>query len=105
MFFGEDILYLSASSNNLLELHSKIVNAVAPSQELIESYFELDNFVPHMTLGKTSYGLTKQELKDMAKSVEEELIPYPILNVNFVRVYQEIEPNKYIKYEDIPFGE
>ncbi|WP_205418608.1 2'-5' RNA ligase family protein [Paraliobacillus sediminis] len=105
MFFGEDILYLSASSNNLLELHSKIVNAVAPSQELIEKYFELDNFVPHMTLGKTNYGLSKQELKDMAKSVEEEIIPYPKLNVNFVRVYQEMEPNKYIKYVDIPFGE
>lgn len=105
MFFGEDILYLSASSSHLNELHNNIVNAVAPSQELIDKYFELDNFVPHMTLGKTTYGLSKQELRDMAKLAEEEISPYPILNVNSVRVYQEIETYKYVKYEDISLGE
>lgn len=104
MFFGEDILYLSASSKQLSTLHNNMVSAVGPSNELIEKYFELDNFIPHMTLGKTAYGLTKQELRDMAKMAEKEISPYPIINVNCVRVYQEIEPNKYVKFDDIPLG-
>jgi hypothetical protein len=55
-----------------------------------------------MTLGKTDYGLSKKELKEMGKSAEKELNPFPTFDVKFVRVYQEIEPNKYIKYLDIP---
>lgn len=79
-FFWEEILYLSVSSKQLHSLHNNIVNAVAPSKELIEKYFELDNFVPHMTLGKITYGLSKQELRDMARLSETEISPYPILN-------------------------
>ncbi|MBH0229091.1 2'-5' RNA ligase family protein [Halobacillus yeomjeoni] len=103
-FFGEDILYLSLSSKQLSILHYNIVSAVAPPKELIEKYFELDNFIPHMTLGKTTYGLSKQELRDMARLAEKEISPYPTINVDFVRIYQEIEPNKYVKFEDVPLG-
>ncbi|WP_369793253.1 2'-5' RNA ligase family protein [Halobacillus sp. BBL2006] len=64
MFFGEEVLYLSANSEELYKLHRDMVREISPSKELVQSYFELDDFVPHMTLGKTSYGLTKQELRD-----------------------------------------
>ncbi|MRG85916.1 2'-5' RNA ligase family protein [Salinibacillus xinjiangensis] len=101
-FFGDDILYLSASSNELFSLHEKIVQAISPSDELINQYFELENFVPHMTLAKTHYGLSKQELRRMAKRAENELTPYPSFEVSFVRVYQEKENNEYVKYMDIP---
>ncbi|MFC4559280.1 2'-5' RNA ligase family protein [Virgibacillus kekensis] len=105
MFFGDDILYLSAKSDDLYTLHNRIVKEVSPPEALIKKYFELDDFVPHMTLGKTAYGLTKQELKDMAVAAEKELNPYPILEVNFVRVYQEYEVNRYKKLLDVPLGQ
>lgn len=104
MFFGEDILYLSATSKELYKLHNCIVEEISPSDDLIKKYFELDDFTPHMTLGKTYFGLSKQELKDMAQLAEEELSPYPSIEVNFIRIYQEIEPLKYIKYFDIPLN-
>jgi len=102
MFFGEDILYLSVTSAELYELHKNIVREIAPSVELINKYFELYDFTPHMTLGKTYYGMSKQELKDMAKLAEKELSPYPIFEVDFIRIYREVEPQKYEKYLDIP---
>ena len=104
MFFGEEILYLSAQSEDLHKLHKKMVHSVDPSKELIEKYFELDHFIPHLTLGKTTYGLTKQDLKDMAATTEKEIGPYPILDVNFIRIYKESEPNKYVKFLDLPLG-
>ncbi|MFP3338712.1 hypothetical protein R0J91_12070, partial [Micrococcus sp. SIMBA_131] len=97
-------LYLSAQSEDLHKLHEKIVHSVEPSKELIEKYFELDYYVPHLTLGKTTYGLTKQDLKDMAATTEKEIGPYPILDVNFIRIYKESEPNKYVKFLDLPLG-
>lgn len=57
-----------------------------------------------MTLGKTNYGLSKKELKEMVKLAEKELSPFPTFEVRFVRVYQEIEPNVYRKYVDIPLN-
>lgn len=103
MFFSDDILYLSvASSNKLVSLHKNIVRTVSPSNDLLKKYFELDEFVPHMTLSKTNYGLYRNDLRDMAELAERVLTPFPTFEVNFVRVYQEIETNKYVKYLDIP---
>ncbi|MFF3025426.1 2'-5' RNA ligase family protein [Gottfriedia sp. NPDC057948] len=102
MFFGESVLFLSIESTEIRTLHNKLIQAISPSEDLIKKYLELENYVPHLTLGQSNYGLTVQELDEMAKRVEKELIPYPTFKVNILRVYQEIEPNKYIKYMDIP---
>ncbi|MBW9234472.1 2'-5' RNA ligase family protein, partial [Leptospira santarosai] len=71
MFFGDDILYLSANSNELIDLHRRIVQEVSPSQDLIKKYFELDDFVPHMTIAKTTYDLSKLDLIDMKELAEK----------------------------------
>ena len=104
-FFGEDILYLSASSKELYKLHKKLVLEISPSSDLIKKYFELEDFTPHLTLGKVAYGLSKQNLQDMARLAEEELSPYPIFEVKFIRVYQEVEKSRYITYLDIPLSQ
>jgi 2'-5' RNA ligase len=96
-FFGDEIIYLSAYSRELIELHEQLVQVISPSEDLIKKYFELEDFVPHMTLAKTYYGLSKEDLNDMAKMAEEELSPYPTFEVNFIRIY--VENSKLKKYE------
>lgn len=103
MYFGDFILYLSVNSNNLLDIHQKIVQEISPSDDEIKKYFELDDFVPHLTLGKVQNGLSIQELRDMEKLAEKELTPYPNFEVNFIRIYElSIEKQRYDKYLDIP---
>jgi hypothetical protein len=104
MFFGESVLFLSVESNKLTELHRKIVDVISPGKELIKRYMEMDDYTPHLTLGQTFWGLTERELKDMADKAKKELPPYPTFEVNFIRIYQEIEPNTYINYLDIPLS-
>jgi len=101
-YFGESVLYLSVDSENIDELHREIVNVVAPEHNLIKKYMELEDYVPHLTLGQTNFGLTSKELKDIGDNAVRELSPYPTFEVNFIRVYQEVEANKYIKHLDIP---
>ncbi|PHF35220.1 2'-5' RNA ligase [Bacillus pseudomycoides] len=108
MYFGDNILYLSVNSNDLHDLHQKIVQEISPSEELIKRYFELDAFVPHLTLGKEQYSgnisteLSKKELKGMEELVDKELTPYPNFEVNFIRIYElNIEKQRYDKYLDI----
>lgn len=107
-FFGDNILYLSVNSSHLHKLHQEIVHEISPSEDLIKQYFELDAFVPHITLGKEQYGgnisagLSKKELMEMEKLAVKELIPYPDFEVNFIRVYElNIEKQRYETYLDI----
>ncbi|MEE6449466.1 2'-5' RNA ligase family protein [Gottfriedia acidiceleris] len=101
-FFGEDILYLSVESDELIKLHEIVVEAISPPQELIKTYFELDEYIPHLTIGQTHFGLTNLELNDMAIKAIEELTPSETFKVEFVRVYESTETGKYIKLIDIP---
>src|SRR5690606_34173075 len=66
-FFFDTILYLSIESEQLVRMHEQLVHRMSPSQELIKKYFELEDFVPHMSIGKTFYGMTKGELLEMAR--------------------------------------
>jgi 2'-5' RNA ligase len=110
-YFGDNILYLSVNSTELHILHRKIVKVISPSEESIKRYFELDDYVPHLTLGKEMYGgnistpLSKEGLKEMERAAEEELTPYPAFKVDFIRVYElNIDKRRYETLVDIPFG-
>ncbi|MFS0672120.1 2'-5' RNA ligase family protein [Ornithinibacillus sp. 179-J 7C1 HS] len=104
-FFGEEILYLSCQAKDLVLLHHHLMDVIKPSEELINQYFEKEKFVAHLTLGKVYYGLSKQELEEMAELAYEHLIPFPTYTVDFVRVYQEIKSKQYVKFMDIPLGD
>lgn len=102
-FFGEDVLYLEVDSSEIKKLHERLVEAIKPSDEMISQYFELDRFVPHLTLAKTSYGLSVQQLKEMAQLASEEL-DICQFELESIRIYQENGNGRYRKYVDIPLG-
>ncbi|QHJ69141.1 2'-5' RNA ligase family protein [Planococcus halotolerans] len=102
-FFGEDILYLSMDSPELQELHETLVKAAGATPEQIEQYFELDLFVAHLTLAKTAYGLSREELKEMAAAASKELAPYPAFTIESIRIYRKSDGQQgYVKYMDVP---
>jgi len=101
-WFGEEVLFLHVESPQLKDLHRKFVRAVGSSEQLIKQYFEMDKYHAHLTLGQTRWGMTVEELADMHRRAEEALAPYPAFEIDFVRVYQETEPDRYRKYVDIP---
>lgn len=106
MYFGNNILYLSVNSHGLYKLHQTIVRELSPSDDLIKQYFERDDFVPHLTLGKEQYGVSKHELKDMEKSTGKELTPYPDFEVKFIRIYERnIDRQRYDRYLDLPLSD
>ncbi|MDZ5712658.1 2'-5' RNA ligase family protein [Jeotgalibacillus haloalkalitolerans] len=110
-FLGDHILYLSVHSDGLHQLHRKLVHEISPSEDLIKQYFELNAYIPHLTLvkghngGNSSAGPAEQNLKQIMGSVVEELTPYPDFEVNFIRVYElNFETQVCEKYEDITLG-
>lgn len=98
--YGTAVAFLSVESIKIFELHMQLMNAVSPSTEDILPY-ELDGFHPHLTLGQTRWGMEESEVTEMIEKASTDLLPFPTFDVTFVRVYQEIETNKYVPFEDI----
>ena len=80
-------------------------------RDRIKQYFELDDFVPHLTIGKERYsgdissGVRKESLREMEQDVRESLSPYPAFDVRFIRVYVlNDRSTRYERYEDIALG-
>lgn len=102
--FGSAVTFLSVEGSNINDLHRGLVNAISPSKELLDRYFEMDKYLPHLTLGQTFWGMSEAEIDEMKRLANTKLAPYPTFDVRFVRVYQEVEPNKYAPLMDIPLG-
>lgn len=103
-FFDNSILYLGVESKQIVELHKRLVDTVSPAREVIQRYFELDLFTPHLTLGKTYWGLTESELQEMQFKAGGVLCPFPTFNVKYIRIYREFEKDKYEPFRDIPLA-
>lgn len=99
--FGSTVIYLGVESKEIRELHELLVHAVSPSPELIQRYFELDLYTPHLTLGQTYWGMTESELREMKTLAMSVLHPFPSFKVEHIRVYREVERDKYEPFEDI----
>lgn len=110
-YFGDSVLYLQVRSEELVELHHRLVEVISPPNDVVKTYFEGDEFVPHLTLGKEEYGggiskgVSKQDLKEMEQQVQENLTPYPTFEVDFIRIYElNKSERKYEKLQDIALG-
>ncbi|MGM1046200.1 MAG: 2'-5' RNA ligase family protein [Bacillota bacterium] len=102
--FGITVVYISVQSKEIVELHRRLVEVISPSLELIERYFELGNYTPHLTLGQTHWGMKEEELAEMNTIARNDLAPFPTWTVTHLRVYKEIKPDKYVPFEDIPLA-
>ncbi|MED5016755.1 2'-5' RNA ligase family protein [Paenibacillus chibensis] len=104
-FFGESVLFLSVISEGIYSFHKALFHKIAPSTESINQYFELEHYVPHLTLGQSSHGVSREQLIEMYAKSEKVLSPYPSFVVSSVRVFrQESIRQKYTKYIDVPLG-
>ncbi|MCM3127962.1 hypothetical protein ACFQ3J_15125 [Paenibacillus provencensis] len=48
--------------------------------------------------------MNETEIQEMKRLAIDELAPFPTFAVNNVRVYKEVESNKYVPFADIPLG-
>lgn len=99
MFFT-NVLYLSINSPKIFDLHRQLVEAVGPTPEQIESYFELEAYVPHLTLG-----MLRPDLEEIRQSAEAELPAFAAFPVEFIRIYAQQETDgAFAILRDIPLA-
>lgn len=102
--FHEEVLFLAIESAPLLKLHAQLVRVINPSRELIEKYFELQGYIPHLTIGQLSHGFSRQNLEMMKNRVDLLLAKGKMeFSVDYLRVYKKTDQaEKYAPFKDIP---
>lgn len=99
--FGQDVVFLKVASPEIRALHSRLVEAAGA----VPGPFELQEYVPHLTLGERGHGLSAADLQEIGRMAAAELHPYRSFAVNFVRVYSRGDGNsEYRKFADIPLS-
>ncbi len=103
--FDDKVLFLNpVFSQELMGLHLKLVELLCPNAESNNKFFEGSVYHPHLTLGETTWGgMTTEELQEMRKRAETELLNIQPFQVDFVRVFQKNKDGEpYQKMLDIP---
>jgi 2'-5' RNA ligase len=100
--FGDKVLYLSVLSEDLVRIHSALVDAIGPADNLVKSYFEGELYVPHLTL-KMLKGT--EDVGGLLNAAESRLSPYPEFTSSWIRVYrQDSVDGPYRALIDVPLG-
>jgi 2'-5' RNA ligase len=101
--FGKSVLFLKISSPGILELHRKLAGLFDPSPAEILENFELDYYIPHISLAIVANGLS-EELIDIVRKEANSQFTLPLeFKANFARITRIDDRGKYCKFEDIPF--
>jgi len=103
--FDNRVLFLNPIfSENLMNLHLKLVDLLCPTIEASNKFYEGAVYHPHITLGETTWGgMTEFELDIMRKKAETEFYTIPPFLVTSLRLYQKGDSEEvYSKLLDIP---
>lgn len=105
-FFTNETLYLSVHSQSLISLHQQISNRLTPNDRLRSAYFEMDSYIPHMTIASArtnSTGVSQNNLLAIAKEAEVVFSDITSFNVIALRIYEfNSESGEISVLEDIP---
>lgn len=103
-YFGDSVLFYKILSEEILNLHKQIVKAVYPTDQEIKDGFELDHYIPHLTIMKHKRGYKHLPLHQIELNAKEILNNEYVFKSHFVRVFgRHNEGKNYVKIIDIPF--
>lgn len=102
--FGETVVYLDVNAPRLRAVHERLVDCLLLSPETLQPYFEGDSYVPHLTLGQSSWGMTHGELQEMHRDAGTELASLGTFTAAGLQIFRGSEPGRYEPSVYIPFG-
>lgn len=101
-YFGnKDVLYLAIISDELIELHKRLVSVFDADEEQIMKCFELQYYKPHITIARKSR-LSESVIEEMRKDISLYFDSEHIFSVSSVGLfYRENNNEKFRKKIDI----
>ncbi|MEK3889860.1 2'-5' RNA ligase family protein [Bacillus sp. FSL K6-3431] len=102
---GDSVLFYKVSSERILDLHKRLVEAVSPTDAEIKSGFELDHYIPHLTIMKHKKGYKDLPLNQIALESSKILNDQYLFKAHSVRFYgRHNEGKNYERIIDMPLS-
>jgi 2'-5' RNA ligase len=98
--FGKRVLFIDVLSKELSELHYQLLKAIKPFEQPEVNGKENNLYHPHLTLGRSWCGFTKEDFAQMKILADNFLSDRPISFIaQSIRIYQKPSGNK--RYETL----
>jgi 2'-5' RNA ligase len=104
--FGKRVLFIELQSETLMKLEKQLVNAIAPYEQEAQKKEKRKDYHPHLTLGRSWCGFTKEDFSQM-KILADEYIAKGMISfdVEFLRIYHKPKSNEgYKTLKDVQLG-
>ena len=98
--FGKRVLFIDVLSKELSDLHYKLLKAIRPFEQPEVNEKENQLYHPHLTLGRSWYGFTKEDFAQMKILADNFLSVRPVSFIaRSIRIYHKPSGNK--RYETL----
>ncbi len=100
--FGSNILFTSVLSKELITLHLLLVDAIKPTREEQKAYFEVTDYIPHLTLTEKSNILNEAEFVEMKRDAYETLMNFEDFTVHSIHLFSLKHGRSYTPVLELP---
>lgn len=104
--FGKRVLFIDVLSKDLSNLHNQLLKAVEPFEQPEASQKEDKLYHPHLTLGRSWCGFTKEDFAQMKMLADDFLFRDQVSFIaEFIRIYHKPSGNnRYQILKDLPLS-
>lgn len=104
--FGKRVMFVRVESAGLLKLHAELIPALKDFEPVTAKKESIDDFHPHLTLGRAWCGFTADDFESMKKMAEGYLLENDVrFVVSALRIYYKPDPQgRYQTYKDVPLA-
>lgn len=98
--FGKRVLFIDVFSKKLNDLHYQLLKAVKPFEQQDPNEKENQSYHPHLTLGRSWCGFTKEDFAQMKNLADNFLSQRPVSFIaHSIKIYHKPSGNK--RYETL----
>lgn len=100
--FGKRVLFIDVFSKELSDLHYKLLKAIKPFEQPEVNGKENNSYHPHLTLGRSWCGFTKEDFAQMKILADNFLSGRPVSFIaQSIRIYHKLSGKRYETLKDI----
>ena len=100
--FGSNILFTSVLSKEVITLHLLLVDAIKPTYDEQKSYFEVTDYIPHLTLAEKSDSLNESEFVEMKRDAFDSLMNFDPFTVQSIHLFSLNNSRSYTPVLELP---
>ena len=101
--FAGKAVYLSVQSEGAKLLHRELVISVSPSEDEIAAYYEMDSYVPHVSIAILEDNLDSDTLERIREDASKTFTGSFSFVVESARIYGLTDRGTYVTLGDISF--